>query len=149
MTRPMLPHLVGRFWDKVDLSSECWTWTGAIEGGGYGLAYLGIHDGKRRYTSAHRAAWMLIHGDIDDGLVVDHLCRNRACVRPDHLEPVPQKVNVARGTQHSDLCPRGHEYDTTATHADGHVYRRCRTCNRDAARQRRRTPMHPAATAAR
>jgi hypothetical protein len=82
-----------RFWEKVDKTGDCWVWIGPLNRG-YGMvSYLGE---TRR---AHRIAYELQHGPIADGLVLDHLCRNRACVRPEHLEAVRQATNAQRGEQ--------------------------------------------------
>lgn len=72
-----------RFWEKVDKSGECWLWTAYTTKKGYGQTHIG---GKTKY--AHRVAYELSVGPIPDGKELDHLCRNRACVNPDHLDPV-------------------------------------------------------------
>lgn len=88
--------------------------------------------GRRRY--AHRVAYEVVHGPISAGLVIDHLCRNRWCCNPDHLEPVTNSTNILRGTGASARnaakthCPAGHEY---YVRLDGK--RRCSTCDRDRA----------------
>ncbi len=83
-----------RFWARVRRSGplECWEWTGAHAPQGYGQirAY-----GKTQ--NAHRIAWEIVRGEIPDGLQIDHLCRNRGCVNPAHLEPVTQRENILRG----------------------------------------------------
>lgn len=71
---------------------ECWEWTGRRNADGYGMVY---HEGRNR--PAHCAVFEAHRGPIPAGLVLDHLCRNRPCVRPEHMDPVPQKVNVHRG----------------------------------------------------
>lgn len=79
-----------RFWGKVDKSGDCWEWTGTRVGG-YGQAWF---EGRSQY--AHRVSVTLSGRTIPVGMQVDHLCRNRACVRPDHLDVVSASVNVKR-----------------------------------------------------
>lgn len=81
-----------RFWAKVDKQSDCWVWTGAIKPNGYGTFGAG-----KKTCYAHRWAYEHVVGSIPDGMHIDHLCRNRACVNPAHLEPVSSAVNVNRG----------------------------------------------------
>lgn len=83
--------LADRFWEKVAKSPECWLWTGHTNEKGYGYASV-----NRRHVGAHRVSWELHHGPIPDGLEIDHLCFTRACVRPDHLEPVTHLENLRR-----------------------------------------------------
>lgn len=72
-----------RFWAKVDKSGECWVWTGAVGGWGYGKFWSG--GGKGRCMCASRMAWELTHGPIPTGMQVLHHCDNPPCVRPEHL----------------------------------------------------------------
>ena len=79
---------------RVDTSpgpDSCWPWRGQVNRGGYGVARY-----KRRTTTAHRAIYRILVGPIPDGLELDHLCRNRLCVNPAHLEPVTHLENVRR-----------------------------------------------------
>lgn len=103
-----------RFWEKVDADGDCWVWIGVINrkapSDGYGVAW----DGQKT-VGAHRLAWRLLVGEPPLGLDLDHLCRNRSCVNPDHLQPVTHLVNVRRGaagwnTAAKTHCPRGHPY---------------------------------------
>lgn len=134
-----------RFWSYVDKAGgtayetdrlaraqgQCWAWKGGKDSHGYGTFRLA---GKS--TLAHRVAYL--DGGranrIPDGWVIDHLCRNSACVNPRHLEPVEQATNVQRGARGRlavTKCPAGHEYspDNTLWHSrDGRPYRRCATC---------------------
>lgn len=81
--------VVERMDAKTDKTGSCWMWTGANNGRGYGrVAYQG------RYWGAHRLAYELAYGAIPDGLVIDHICRNRGCVRPEHLQAVTIKQNA-------------------------------------------------------
>jgi hypothetical protein len=130
-----------RFWSKVDASGDCWTWTAGISSTGYGV-YRPIPE---RIVGAHRYAIEDLVGLIPDGLQVDHLCRNRACVNPDHLQVVDSRTNTLRGNSASARharkthCPKGHLYDDENTYVwvgDGH--RRCRRCHIANAGRRKR-----------
>lgn len=121
---------VERFWVKVDRSESCWMWTAATNAYGYG--YFRTPAGTR---VAHRIAYELLVGPIPDGLQLDHLCRSRRCVNPQHLDPVTQAENLRRGLQGalrqpSAKCPKDHDYgDGTQKTATGRR-RLCRTCRR-------------------
>lgn len=78
-----------RFTSKVDRSGDCWTWTAYIDRAGYGRFGIG-----REVMYAHRVAYKLEYGVIPEGSVIDHRCRNRACVRPAHLHAVSVKENL-------------------------------------------------------
>lgn len=88
--RPRLP-LHRRLWDKFTISDGCWEWTAQINPNGYGSFKV---DGRPR--RAHRVVYEWLVGPIPAGLELDHLCFNKACVRPDHLEPVTHKENMQR-----------------------------------------------------
>lgn len=124
-----------RFWPKVDKAVFCWNWTAARTANGYGLFHLS----DRSMVRAHRWAYENMIGPIPKGLDLDHLCRNRACVNPDHLEPVTRQVNLNRGRnfwREKTECPHGHPYDEANTKhyvsPSGQRVRFCRAC-----RQRR------------
>lgn len=118
-----------RILSKFVVTPTCWIWHGA-KLKGYGQ--IRGNDGRTKY--AHIVMYELWRGPIPEGLVLDHLCRNPACVRPTHLEPVTQKVNLERGEGWAGVnarkthCPQGHVYAarTCAGRAD---YRYCPTCN--------------------
>lgn len=99
-----------RFWSKVEKTESCWFWTDALSHG-YGTFWNG-----ERSVRVHRYAWEELRGEIPKGLVIDHLCRNRHCVNPDHLEPVTDRVNVLRGVGITAInatkthCIHGHEF---------------------------------------
>lgn len=89
-----------RLWPKVSPQpGGCWHWTGFLDKAGYGRIRS---EGGRMGESllAHRVTYELKYGDIPKGLELDHLCRNRRCVNPDHLEAVTHQENVARGARH-------------------------------------------------
>ena len=79
---------VERFWSHVDKTGECWDWTASIRRNGYGQINV-----AGRNMSAHRLAWEIANGPIPSGLLVDHICRNRACVNPAHLRLATKKQN--------------------------------------------------------
>lgn len=135
-----------RFWAKVALPNErgCLLWTAATDKDGYGRFLVRKGETRR----AHRIAYVLTVGAIPDGLVLDHLCRQPGCVRPDHLEPVTNRENIRRGdaparsgeraaARHAAVtqCPQGHPYSAENTYAyaakDGTRRRHCRTCARN------------------
>lgn len=102
-----------RFWEKVDKTGECWIWVGAItKTSGYGA----FNCGNYRYDSAHRVSVRLSGREIPKGMFVDHMCRTRSCVRPDHLRIVTPAVNVLENSRAPSAfnklkthCKRGHE----------------------------------------
>ncbi len=89
---------VGDFWSKVEKQPDgCWLWLGARSNNGYGHTTYRGDAGQLRHISAHRRAYSLLRGPIPTGLDLDHLCRVRHCVNPDHLEPVTRSLNLRRG----------------------------------------------------
>lgn len=140
--------LLTRFLAKfaIDPVSGCWNWTAFINEGGYGMI---TNDRKPR--RAHRISYEIHVGPIPNGLDLDHLCRNRRCVNPSHLEPVTRKENLRRSptackaggvttaalVRARKACPQGHLYsvENTVLTNDG-KWRKCKECHR--AQERRR-----------
>jgi hypothetical protein len=129
-----------RFLGKLEKNaSGCWDWTAGRFPTGYGKFRVG-----RTGTSyAHRWAYLLFVGHIPVGKEIDHLCRNRACVNPEHLEAVSRRENALRGAAPDNNraraaarthCPCGHPYSSENTYHHPAGYRACRTCNREAQR---------------
>jgi hypothetical protein len=148
--KPRRTPATERFWAKVNKQGPtpehrpelgpCWVWTASKTSAGYGQ----FHSDTGRNVLPHRWAYLEAHKTVPDGKVLDHLCRNRACVNPAHLEPVTQSQNVLRGNTRATLtkCRHGHTltpdnvYHPPKRPADRH----CRICKRriEAERKRRK-----------
>lgn len=132
------PGFIESFWARVTKKpGGCWEWSASRNGLGYGIVWNG-----EKLLLAHRVAFTLTHGPIPRGLVIDHICRNVACVNPEHLQLVTQRENTLRGNSpnaisyRTNTCRRGHSLDGTYVKPDGR--RQCRQCGaaREAARRR-------------
>lgn len=127
----------------VDAETGCWNWTRSKNWKGYGLFGMGQRPNstQTKTVTAHRAAYELFVGPIPEGLDLDHLCRNRGCVNPAHLEPVTRKENLGRGLHRNrgrTHCIRGHELIPENIYVRKNGYRRCNVCHREAMRRRYR-----------
>lgn len=131
-----------RFWEKVNKDGgvsdhapslgKCWLWEGFLDSDGYGKIKKGGCTHKK--ITAHRLSLTLSGVKLKKNLVVDHLCRNRRCVNPKHLEQVTWGENVYRGFNPMAMnarkthCPKGHEYDKLNTYINPKGQRICRKC---------------------
>lgn len=122
MTPDLLPLNMSR---KVRVSETgCWEWTSYKQNLGYAQMSL---DGRTIY--AHRRSFELLIGPIPDGLEIDHLCRVRHCVNPEHMEPVTHRENCDRRPQNQAThCKRGHAFTPENTRYGANGRRNCREC---------------------
>ena len=140
-----------RFWAKVDIcgADECWLWLAAKSSTGYGVFSFQRNKGM----SAHRVAYILTHGPVAKGIDVDHLCRNRLCVNPSHLNLLTHKENLLKSRSYGpfrkslnprkpssrifipkDVCKNGHQMtpENTYVHIRGkRISRECRICRKE------------------
>lgn len=124
-----------RFIESIDFGEKCWKWQGRTNCG-YGVFSIGY---KNHY--AHRLMYAMRIGTIQEGKVIDHICRNRACVNPNHLEVVTHQVNILRGegptanNARKTHCKHGHAFAHDnlwiSYNNNGSKRKRwCRTCQR-------------------
>jgi hypothetical protein len=133
MPGPRRRDLLDRFFEKVTVNSGgCWLWRGPVHRNGYASFNLGGHQGKK--VLAHRWAYENFIGPVPKQLDLDHLCRVRHCVNPEHLEAVTRRVNLLRGETipaahaHKTYCINGHEFTKTNTYRKANGTRQCRAC---------------------
>lgn len=126
-----------RFWAKVEKTESCWLWTAVHYPNSYGQFGFS-RGGVSRSVGAHRVAWALVNGEPPEGLVLDHVCRVRGCVNPDHLRLVTNRENILAGISPSAVnaakvtCSNGHDLSTARITTDGS--RSCRDCHRERGR---------------
>lgn len=133
--RPAIDRTLDRC---IETSAGCWEFTGALSGG-YGVVGLGSR--ALGTTLTHRLTYTHFIGEVPAGLDLDHLCRNRACCNPWHLDPVPRRVNVARGLRAPGYalrirthCKQGHEFTPENTY-QRRTQRVCKTCHNQPSRR--------------
>ncbi len=129
----MLKPAIESFLEKISVANNgCWIWLGGKNTDGYGYFYT-----NSKTVRCSRFIYEYHHGQICPDLVIDHLCRNRICCNPLHLELVTQKENILRGigitaiNSKKTRCPQGHEYDEINTYHyifRGNPSRRCKEC---------------------
>lgn len=117
----MTPAWRMRVWSRVEITDTCWLWTGHTERNGYPVAWV-----DKINVLAHRLVYEILVGTIPDGLEIDHLCRVRRCVRPDHLEPVTHAENMRRARW--IVCKQGHPLTADNVYYHRRGGRTCRTC---------------------
>jgi hypothetical protein len=134
---------MGRFLNKIDITdtNDCIVWSASKFKGGYGQFKARCGDRLKNYLS-HRWIWEQTNGTIPEGMKLDHICKNRACVNTFHLRVVTQRQNVLENSDSLQAinhikthCDKGHEFTLENTHyfRNG-TSRYCRTCKRDSSR---------------
>jgi hypothetical protein len=128
-----------------EIDTRCWVWQKTVSAGGYGV-FSDVNNKKKR---AHRISYEIFVGPIKEKMQIDHVCKNRACVNPDHLEQITHAKNGSRekARHHNSLkthCVRGHEYNEENTRYtmrkkghDGWALRSCRLCSKITSKQYR------------
>ena len=131
--RPVIDRLMDNV--EVDVETGCWLWAARIGRGGYAQISMPTGGPRTATSLAHRVSFEAFNGEIPAGLVLDHLCRVRHCINPEHLEAVTSSLNTRRGLNGQvSHCPQGHNYDEENTM----IYRGwrvCRECQRESSRR--------------
>lgn len=128
---------------EISPDTMCWNWTGCTARNGYGKIMTGSKlDGTKRASLAHRVSYEAFVGPIPPAMEIDHLCRNRRCVNPAHMEPVTHRENGLRGVSMAAQyakrthCIRGHEFSGDNLRIGRYGERICIACMRERRRER-------------
>ena len=148
LTAQILRDSEHKFWKSVVRTpNKCWKWPRSLDKDGYGS-----FKNNNKISRAHRFSYELFYGKIPSTLVIDHLCRNKNCVNPDHLDLVTPRENILRGNtgHHTNQlrgkdhphgkkthCSNGHEYNKKNTYLRPKGGRNCRVCHKEVERVRR------------
>lgn len=143
MSAALAHHRLAPEWRQRLISDShsvegCWLWRKHVDKSGYARTTYA----KDYEQLAHRLSYRLFKGEIPDGLTIDHLCRRRYCINPDHLDAVTQRENVLRGEgvaarrARQTHCKRGHEFSRENTYIFRNGRRGCRSCAKSARRRR-------------
>ncbi len=131
--------LVERLAHRGAIDGDCWVWMASKNQKGYGRMVITDSDGKRTKV-VHRVIYEHINGPLPKGLEIDHLCKNRACFNPSHIEAVTHKENCRRGNVGAHFgnkthCPSGHPYSGDNLYISLKGSRSCRECTRTKSRE--------------
>ncbi len=120
------------FWQKVEKSESCWVWKAAKDRDGYGV-WSTREGGRLKQYRVHRLSFSIANDGIDNSLTIDHLCKNKLCLNPAHLEQVTIGENVRRSDSFNRLkthCKNGHEFNEANTYnGPGRQHRQCKKCH--------------------
>ena len=126
-----------RLIESIELTDTgCWMWIKQLDRSGYGRITVpkeykepGV---RHRVDRAHRVAYKVLRGSVPEGMELHHVCENKGCINPDHLEPVTRKEH--RRKRLPEECKHGHPFDDANTYVGKDGRRHCRTCGRAAVR---------------